>query len=356
MQTSDDRDGEMVLANLRFSRSRCSLWIADEEIPLTRRDVLLLELLLGSVGKIVTRDAMIERAWGTEFDGSERAVDVYLSRLRWRVFDLAACPLKIKSVRGMGYKVTAVVALSTQPKTAEQPWQDQAHPTRVLVVDDSVVTRTAAAHLLTKLGCQVDLAETGLGAVAMAGEQDYNVIFMDVEMPELDGCEATRQIRAGFGAHRPAIAAMTAHSRPEDRERCWQVGMDVDDLWHLVDHDQGLLDEMKQAFAADWVLLQADPTRRCRTADGDGVRPLAPADGHPAQSGGAPGPDGGPPNGERRPLRAPGPGMATVRRPVRRDRDVAAGPEGLPGPRGGRRLTRGRGKAKGNLSRWTGLA
>jgi DNA-binding response OmpR family regulator len=298
MSTLEDREGELIIANLRFSRSRCALWIDDDEIPLTRRDVLLLELLLHNVGKIVTRDAMIEQAWGTEFDGSERAVDVHLSRLRRRVFDRAACPLKIKSVRGMGYKVIMAMAFTGASKPEPASWPMPGFQPRVLVVDDNVVTRTAAARILSKLGCQVDQAGTGAEAVEMVGHAAYQLIFMDVEMPELDGYGATRIIRnrhTGEGV--PAIIAMTAHCLPEDREKCWEVGMDdflakpitrqslaamlsrwtsanspagrpvepgqppvvdIDDLWHLVDHDPALLDEMTQAFIEDWALMRRD--------------------------------------------------------------------------------------------------
>jgi DNA-binding response OmpR family regulator len=298
MQGLEEREGELIIANLRFSRSRCALWIDDDEIPLTRRDVLLLELLLRSVGKIVTRDAMIEQAWGAEFDGSERAVDVHLSRLRRRVFDRAACPLKVKSVRGMGYKVSAVAGAVPARKPEADGWPLPGLQPRVLVVDDNVVTRTAAARILSKLGCLVDQAGTGAEAVEMVGHAPYQIIFMDVEMPELDGYGATRIIRDHHqGDAAPAVIAMTAHCLPEDREKCWEVGMDdflakpitrqsllamltrwtsagaaasrpgisepppvvdVDDLWHLVDHDASLLDEMVQAFVADWVVMRTD--------------------------------------------------------------------------------------------------
>jgi DNA-binding response OmpR family regulator len=295
MLSVEDRDGELVVANLRFSRSRCALWIDDDEIPLTRRDVLLLELLLRNVGRIVTRDAMIEKAWGNEFDGSERAVDVHLSRLRRRVFDRSTCPLKIKSVRGLGYKVASIATKAPAQKPEAESWSLPGGQPRVLVVDDNVVTRTAAARILSKLGCLVDQAGTGAEAVEMSGHAAYQVIFMDVEMPELDGYGATRIIRSrAGGASAPAIIAMTAHCLPEDREKCWEVGMDdflakpitrqslmamlsrwtasmepmgrptvpnqppiidVDDLWHLVDHDAALLDEMVQAFIEDWAMM-----------------------------------------------------------------------------------------------------
>lgn len=297
MPEFDEGTGDLQFANLRFSRSRCALWIDDDEIPLTRRDVLLLELLLRSVGKIVTREAMIEQAWGAEFDGSEGAVDVHLSRLRRRVFDRSACPLKVKSVRGLGYKVTAVPGYATTQAEAEA-WPPSGTQPRVLVVDDNVVTRTAAARILGKLGCLVDQAGTGAEAVERVGHVAYQVIFMDVEMPDLDGYGATRIIRDRHQAgDHPAIIAMTAHCLPEDREKCWQVGMDdflakpitrqglaamlsrwtsanapaprpaaaeqppvldVDELWHLVDHDAVLLDEMVQAFADDWTVMRAE--------------------------------------------------------------------------------------------------
>ncbi len=100
---------------------------------------------------------------------------------------------------------------------------------RVLVVDDSATNRLLATRLLEKRGHVPDAVENGSLAVAAVAEQDYDVVLMDVQMPHIDGLEATRLIRMherSRGTHVP-IVALTAHARDEDRDRCLAAGMDA---------------------------------------------------------------------------------------------------------------------------------
>ncbi len=98
---------------------------------------------------------------------------------------------------------------------------------RVLLVEDNTVNQKLGAALLGKLGCRVDVAANGLEALAMAAQLPYDLIFMDCQMPEMDGFEATGEIRRREGAaHRTPIVAMTAGAMAADRERCRQAGMD----------------------------------------------------------------------------------------------------------------------------------
>jgi signal transduction histidine kinase/CheY-like chemotaxis protein/HPt (histidine-containing phosphotransfer) domain-containing protein len=99
-------------------------------------------------------------------------------------------------------------------------------PVDVLVAEDNEINRAVASALLSKLGLRVHVADNGLEAVEMAQSGDYAVIFMDCQMPELDGYGATRQIRDGAMGGALPIIAMTAYSLPGDRERCLAAGMD----------------------------------------------------------------------------------------------------------------------------------
>ncbi|MCB2377211.1 PAS domain S-box protein [Hymenobacter sp. BT635] len=99
---------------------------------------------------------------------------------------------------------------------------------RVLLVDDNPINQKVAVRLLDKLGCQIDVASDGFEAIskATAPTGNYELIFMDIQMPEMDGITAMNQIRQRLGRQCPPIVAMTAYSMKEDAERFVQQGMD----------------------------------------------------------------------------------------------------------------------------------
>ena len=100
-------------------------------------------------------------------------------------------------------------------------------PLRVLVAEDNAVNQTVAIRQLERLGYQADIAANGLEALQSVERQPYDVIFMDVNMPELDGLDATRQIRArGSEIAQPWIVGFTAGAFDEDRRECVDAGMD----------------------------------------------------------------------------------------------------------------------------------
>jgi CheY-like chemotaxis protein len=103
---------------------------------------------------------------------------------------------------------------------------------RILVVEDNVVNQQVAVAMLTKLGCSVDVAADGQQAIDAQQRTTYDLIFMDCQMPLIDGFAATMKIRENEArksetgsAHVP-IVAMTANALRDDRERCLAVGMD----------------------------------------------------------------------------------------------------------------------------------
>jgi len=98
---------------------------------------------------------------------------------------------------------------------------------RVLVAEDNMVNQIVAVSLLAHLGCTVDVASDGREAVQRWSDGVYDLIFMDIQMPEMDGLEATRHIRAAEDAtHRVPIVALTANAMHEDRGVCLEAGMD----------------------------------------------------------------------------------------------------------------------------------
>ena len=103
---------------------------------------------------------------------------------------------------------------------------DEGRPMRVLVVDDHDINRRALQLILQPLGCDIATAADGLTAVSICEQTAFDLIFMDVRMPEMDGREATRRIRAGGGPNAGVpIIAVTADTAPDDIAACTEAGM-----------------------------------------------------------------------------------------------------------------------------------
>jgi CheY-like chemotaxis protein len=99
------------------------------------------------------------------------------------------------------------------------------YPLRLLLAEDNPFNQAVATAILNKLGYQFDMAENGEQALQMLEQKPYDVILMDVQMPEMDGLEATRIIRKNITWPQPVIIAMTANAMQEDKEECLQAGM-----------------------------------------------------------------------------------------------------------------------------------
>jgi CheY-like chemotaxis protein len=97
---------------------------------------------------------------------------------------------------------------------------------RVLVVEDNAVNQKLVSRMLEKLGCKFDMAANGNEAVGMALNMHFDLVLMDCQMPELDGYDATREIRRRMGHQRLPIVAMTANAMQGDRDKCLAAGMD----------------------------------------------------------------------------------------------------------------------------------
>ena len=100
-------------------------------------------------------------------------------------------------------------------------------PVEILLVEDNIINQQVAVEFLKQSGCVVDVAGNGLEGVMKVFEKPYDLVFMDVQMPEMDGLEAARRITSRWQpTERPRIVAMTANAMAGDREECLAAGMD----------------------------------------------------------------------------------------------------------------------------------
>ena len=102
----------------------------------------------------------------------------------------------------------------------------QEFPLRILLAEDNAVNQKLAVLTLKKMGYDADIAANGLEVIEALERQEYDLIFMDIQMPEMDGMEATKAVHENYGAKRPTIIAMTANAMEGDREKFLAVGMD----------------------------------------------------------------------------------------------------------------------------------
>jgi signal transduction histidine kinase/ligand-binding sensor domain-containing protein/DNA-binding NarL/FixJ family response regulator len=141
--------------------------------------------------------------------------------------------IEVESVPGQGS--TFSFTIRCLPASVEAVSRDETGeirtglfpPLRILVAEDNSVNQKVALLLLERLGFTADVAANGLEVLAALHRQDYDVILMDVQMPEMDGLEASRRIAADPPrGHRPRIIAMTANALRRDRDACLAAGMD----------------------------------------------------------------------------------------------------------------------------------
>jgi signal transduction histidine kinase/CheY-like chemotaxis protein len=161
--------------------------------------------------------------------------------------------LRLRSTPGVGSTVSfsAWLGLNGAPTAPASPRTVESHTSRralrILLAEDNLVNQRLAKRLLEKNGHEVLIANNGLEAVALFKEQNAEVILMDVQMPELDGTEATvriREIERTLNLRRTPIIAVTAHAMEADRQHCLDAGMDaylskpldVSALLQMIDH------------------------------------------------------------------------------------------------------------------------
>jgi CheY-like chemotaxis protein len=183
------------------------------------------------IGKLFQRFAQAESSTARQYGGT--GLGLAISR---KLAELMGGTMTVESA-GAGHGSTfrfsirapeaTLAQKSATPRTVVDPAMAERHPLRILLADDNAVNRKLALRLLQQMGYRADVAGNGVEAVECIERQAYDVVLMDVQMPEMDGLEASRRIVSRWpGGERPRIVAMTANAMQGDREACLAAGMD----------------------------------------------------------------------------------------------------------------------------------
>jgi PAS domain S-box-containing protein len=136
-------------------------------------------------------------------------------------------PIQLYNILMNALRVELTPADTPQEEDLFDTGLGERHPLRLLLAEDNLINQKVAINLLERLGYRADIAANGLEVLEALRRQPYDVVLMDIQMPEMDGVEASRLIRELLPAsHQPTIIAMTAHALHGDRERYIEAGMD----------------------------------------------------------------------------------------------------------------------------------
>jgi PAS domain S-box-containing protein len=223
IQSSSAKDGPQAIEMLHKAAAQ------GEPYDLAILDMMMPEMNGMELARIIKADPVIAPVrlmmltsggtFGNAREVQQSGILAYLSKPA-RKSELYNC---IVNVMGVGIEDTGVERSSPSNRVSTTP---RHHP-RILLVEDNPVNREVALRMLESFGCRVDIATNGLEAIQALSRTTYDLILMDCQLPEMDGFQATAEIRRSEGkARHIPIIAVTAHAMEGDREECLQAGMD----------------------------------------------------------------------------------------------------------------------------------
>ena len=144
----------------------------------------------------------------------------------WEDFaGIMAKPLKLRNLYNLMQSIFGAREKVTEEATVEKQLLGEKLPAKILVVEDNPVNQQLVQVMFEKLGYTVDIAKDGWEALGWVEQKQYDLIFMDLQMPDMDGLECTKKIRQKLGEWAPPIVAMTADVQPKTRQAAQNVGM-----------------------------------------------------------------------------------------------------------------------------------
>ncbi|MCE0524080.1 MAG: response regulator [Methylacidiphilales bacterium] len=162
-----------------------------------------------------------------EIDPARRQIGFFSSIPKpWKSSALQRELLRVLSPEAVPVPPAAASTPAVEPEHVVEPDSEHAVPFKILVVEDNPTNRQVVVTVLHALGYQPDIAENGQTGIEMAEVGGYDLILLDVQMPDIDGWTVARHLRQHVRSKRLAIVAITAGVTPEDRQRCFDAGMD----------------------------------------------------------------------------------------------------------------------------------
>ncbi len=210
--------------------------------PKNEDGILLLRLVVEDSGIGITEEALQKMfVWFTQADSSSTrrygGIGMGLAIVE-KLLELMRGSIAVASTLGQGAAFTCLIPFVV----AEQGMVCDSEPknmditgTAVLLAEDNEINSMIATEMLTAMGCTVEWVQDGLEVLACLEKKTYDVILMDVQMPRMDGLEATRRIRENSHFDNMPIIALTAHSEKEEINECYAAGMQAHALKPLSD-------------------------------------------------------------------------------------------------------------------------
>ncbi|MCP4700174.1 MAG: response regulator [Gammaproteobacteria bacterium] len=228
MLPQEAASGEEALQRLRGSNDQFNLVILDMQMPVMNG--ICLARKIHQLNEVKDLPLIMLTSLGYQHHGADLALFSAWLTKPVKASQLFNCLIEIFATREMAQNEQRASDFKHEPRQTKASAPPEVKPPiHILLAEDNQTNQKVALLILKRLGYTADVASNGLETVQAVARQTYDCILMDVQMPEMDGMEATRRIRESWrndSGHPPYIIAMTAHAIQGYREKCLEAGMD----------------------------------------------------------------------------------------------------------------------------------